>query len=208
MRKSRQISGINQCAMYKNLIDNIQEIVPLNEEDILFIEDAFKPVHLKKKQFLLQKGESSNHMRFVTEGCLKLYSIDDTGKEHILQFGTKGWWINDLYAYLTQKPATFFMQAITDSIVLQVHRDQLNILFDKVHMMDRFFRIKTQNGYVALQERTINSMSQTAEERYFEFVKRYRVMEQQIPQYMIASYLGITPEHLSAIRKNLARKLS
>lgn len=194
--------------MHETLIRNIEEIVPLKKEDILLIQHAFKPVHLKKKQFLLQKGESSNHMRFIAEGCLKLYRIDDSGKEHILQFGIKGWWVNDLYAYLTQEPATFFMQAITDSIVLQVHRDQLNKLYDKIHMMDRFFRIKTQHGYVALQERTVNSMSQTAEERYFEFVKRYRVMEQQIPQYMIASYLGITPEHLSTLRKDLARKLS
>jgi CRP-like cAMP-binding protein len=194
--------------MHKTLIDNIQEIVPLKGEDILLIEKAFIPVELKKKQFLLQKGESSNHMRFVAEGCLKLYRIDDNGKEHILQFGIKGWWVNDLYAYLTQKPATFFIQAITDSTVLQVHRDQLNKLYDKIHMMDRFFRIKTQNGYVALQERTIHSMSQNADERYFYFIRRYRDMEQQIPQYMIASYLGITPEHLSTLRKNLARKLS
>lgn len=194
--------------MHKALIDNIQEIVPLKEDDILLIEHAFLPVELKKKQFLLRKGESSNHMRFIAEGCLKLYRIDDTGKEHILQFGIKGWWVNDLYAYLTQEPATFFIQAITDSTVLQVHRDQLNELYDKIHMMDRFFRIKTQNGYVALQERTINSMSQTADKRYFDFVGKYRDMEQQIPQYMIASYLGITPEHLSALRKNLARKLS
>tara|TARA_R110002096_G_scaffold58749_1_gene147761 strand:+ start:2581 stop:3165 length:585 start_codon:yes stop_codon:yes gene_type:complete len=194
--------------MYNTLIHNIKEIVPLKEEDILLIENAFIPVQLKKKQFLLQKGESSNHMRFVAEGCLKLYRIDDTGKEHILQFGIKGWWVNDLYAYLTQKPATFFIQAIANSTVLQVHRDQLNKLYDKIHMMDRFFRIKTQNGYVALQERTINSMSQTAYERYFDFIRRYRDMEQQIPQYMIASYLGITPEHLSALRKNLVRKLS
>lgn len=190
-------------SMHKTLIDNIQEIVPLKGDDILLIENAFIPVELKKKQFLLQKGESSNHMRFVAEGCLKLYRIDDTGKEHILQFGIKGWWVNDLYAYLTKKPATFFIQAITDSTVLQVHRNQLNKLYDKIHMMDRFFRIKTQNGYVALQERTINSMSQPADERYFDFIRRYRDMEQQIPQYMIASYLGITPEHLSTLRKNL-----
>jgi CRP-like cAMP-binding protein len=147
-------------------------------------------------------------MRFVAEGCLKLYRIDDTGKEHILQFGIQGWWVNDLYAFLTQKPATFFIQAITECVVLQVHRDQLNSLYDQIHMMDRFFRIKTQNGYVALQERIINSMSQTADERYFEFISRYRNMEQQIPQYMIASYLGITPEHLSTLRKNFAKSAS
>lgn len=194
--------------MHKTLIDNIQEIVPLKGDDILLIENAFIPIELKKKQFLLQKGEPSNHMRFIADGCLKLYRIDNNGKEHILQFGIKGWWVNDLYAYLTQKPATFFIQAITDSLVLQIHKDQLDQLYDTVPMMDRFFRIKTQSGYVALQDRTVNSMSQTADERYFEFVKRYRVMEQQIPQYMIASYLGITPEHLSALRKNLTERRS
>jgi CRP-like cAMP-binding protein len=194
--------------MHEALIQNISKTVPLSEQEVSLIERSFKPIHLRKKQFLLQKDEPSNHMRFIAEGCVKLYKIDETGKEHILQFGIKGWWINDLYAYLTQKPATYFIQAISDSIVLQIHRDQLNLLFDEIHMMDRFFRIKTQNGYVALQERAINSMSQSASERYFNFVSGYREMEQQIPQYMLASYLGITPEHLSTLRKNLPRKLS
>jgi len=137
-----------------------------------------------------------------------IFPAPKVGMKFVSPFGIKGWWINDLYAYLTQKPATYFIQAISDSIVLQIHRDQLNLLFDEIHMMDRFFRIKTQNGYVALQERAINSMSQSASERYFNFVSGYREMEQQIPQYMLASYLGITPEHLSTLRKNLPRKLS
>jgi len=197
-------TGHNLNTMHKNLIHNFEEIVPLKEEDILLIEDAFKPVKLKKKQFLLQKGESSNHMRFVSDGCMKVYSIDEEGEEHILQFGISGWWINDLYAFLTKKPATFFIQAITESTMFQIHRDRLNQLYNKVPMMDRFFRIKTQNGYVALQERTNRFMSETAEQRYSQFINRYRDMAQQIPQYMIASYLGVTPEHLSAIRKKMS----
>ncbi|TVZ60151.1 CRP-like cAMP-binding protein [Flavobacteriaceae bacterium MAR_2010_105] len=194
--------------MYDVLIQNIKELVAINETECALIKDAFQPIALKKKQYLLQKGEHSNHMRFIADGCLKLYSLDDSGKEHILQFGIQGWWMNDLYAYLTQKPATYHIQAITDSTVLQIHRHRLDELFDQIHKLDRFFRIKTQNGYVTLQERTIHSMSQSAEERYSNFVKRYRVMEQEIPQYMIASYLGITPEHLSAIRKHMSRNRS
>lgn len=190
--------------MHELLIQNIKELVSVDNTESILIKEAFKPVTLKKKQFLLRQGERSDHMRFIVKGCLRLYSVDELGKEHILQFGIKGWWMNDLYAYLTREPATFFIQAITDSIILQIRRDRLDALFDQIHMMDRFFRIKTQNGYVALQERTIKSMSQTAEERYAEFVYRYRTMEQQIPQYMIASYLGITPEHLSTVRKNLS----
>lgn len=194
--------------MYDALLNNMQEVVPLNNREVQLIESAFNRKALKKKEFLLRKDEPSNHMRFISEGCLKLFNLDETGKEHILQFGIRGWWMNDLYAFLTQQPATFFIQAITESVVLQIHRDQLNNLFDEIPMMDRFFRIKTQSGYVALQERTINSMSQSAEELYYDFVSKYREMEQQIPQYMIASYLGITPEHLSTIRKNATKKRS
>lgn len=192
--------------MHDLLIQNLKELVFINEDESLLIRNAFKLIYLDKKQFLLRKGEHSNHMRFIANGCLKAYSIGENGSEHILQFGISGWWINDLYAYLTQKPATFFIQAITDSNVLQIHRDRLNKLYDQLPMMDRFFRIKTQNGYVALQERTIAHISQTAEQRYLEFITRYRNMEQQIPQYMIASYLGVTPEHLSAIRKKISEQ--
>ena len=194
--------------MREILIQNINELVQLNEAEAAVIANAFDTVNLKKKDFLLRAGDRSNHMRFITTGCLRLYNIDAAGKEHILQFGIQGWWINDLFAYLTEKPATYFIQAITNSTVLQIQRDRLNELFDQIPKLDRFFRIKTQNGYVALQERTIHSMSQTAEVRYTAFVERYRSMEQEIPQYMIASYLGITPEHLSAIRKNRGRTLS
>lgn len=189
--------------MYDLLIGNIKELVPITADESSLIQKSFEPVHLEKKQFLLQANEPSNHMRFIAQGCLKLYSLDELGAEHILQFGISGWWLNDLYAFLTQKPATFFIQAITQSTVLEIHRDKLNELFDEIHMMDRFFRIKTQNGYVALQERTINSMSRSAEQRYLDFIGRYRDIEQQIPQYMLASYLGVSPEHLSTIRKNI-----
>ncbi len=190
--------------MHELLIQNIKDLVSLNEAETSLITDAFNPVELKKKQFLLKQGEYSNHMRFIAEGCLKVFDVDDAGNEHILQFGIKGWWVNDLYAYLTEQPATYYIQAITNSVVLQIHRTELNKLFDQIHMIDRFFRVKTQNGYVALQERTMHTMSKTAEQRYHEFITRYRNIEQQIPQYMIASYLGITPEHLSVIRKKMS----
>lgn len=188
---------------YDLLVKNIRELVPISEEESELVKKAFKAVHLQKRDFYIRKGDLSNHMNFVASGCVKVYSIGDDAMERILQFGIAGWWVNDLYAYLTEKPSTLFVQAITESVMLQVHRDNLNELYDKVPMIDRFFRIKTQNGYVALQDRTIRGMSEGAEQRYSEFIKRYRDIEQQIPQYMIAAYLGITPEHLSAIRKKI-----
>lgn len=152
---------------------------------------------------LLFPGEVSSHMRFIANGCLRAYYMDEMAKEHVVQFGIEGWWVNDLYSYLTQTPAKQFVQALEPTTILQIHRDSLNKLYDQVPAIERFYRLKFEKAYISLQDRTINSMSKTAEERYLEFRTKYRGIEQRVPQYMIASYLGITPEFLSALRKNL-----
>jgi CRP-like cAMP-binding protein len=186
----------------KPLIQNIRENVSISDTDLFIVLEAFTLKALAKKEILLFKGNVSNHMRFVSEGSLRSYYIEEDGEEHIIQFGIRGWWINDLYSYLTQKPATCFVQAIKPSKVLLIHRDQLNQLFDKVPPIERFFRIKFQNAYVALQERTLERMSLSAKERYEKFRKKYRDIEQSVPQYMIASYLNVTPEFLSSVRSD------
>jgi len=186
----------------KPLIQNIRENVIISDTDLFIVLEAFTLKALAKKETLLFKGNVSNHMRFVSEGSLRSYYIEEDGEEHIIQFGIRGWWINDLYSYLTQKPATCFVQAIKPSKVLLIHRDQLNQLFDKVPPIERFFRIKFQNAYVALQERTLERMSLSAKERYEKFRKKYRDIEQSVPQYMIASYLNVTPEFLSSVRSD------
>lgn len=186
----------------KPLIQNIRENVSISDTDLFIVLEAFTLKALAKKEILLFKGNVSNHMRFVSEGSLRSYYIEEDGEEHIIQFGIRGWWINDLYSYLTQKPATCFVQAIKPSKVLLIHRDQLNQIFDKVPPIERFFRIKFQNAYVALQERTLERMSLSAKERYEKFRKKYRDIEQSVPQYMIASYLNVTPEFLSSVRSD------
>ncbi len=188
---------------YLPLIDNIKELVSITDNEATLIMEAFEPKYLSKKETLLFKGDVSNHMRFITKGCLRSYYINKEGQEYIVQFGVKNWWVNDLYSYLTQTPAQHFVQALKPTTVLQIYRDKLEELFGKVPAMERFFRIKMQNAYVANQNRTLKSMSETAESRYIDFIKRYRDIEQSVPQYMVASYLGVTPEHLSTIRKKL-----
>lgn len=186
----------------KNLIDHLRESIELGNEDVDKIFEYFSVQELKKKEVLLFAGDVSNHMRFISKGCLRAYYMDTEAKEHIIQFGIEGWWINDLYSFLTNTPAKQFIQALEDSNVVQIHKDSLNELYDRVPAIERFFRMKFENAYVALQDRTINSMSKPAEERYFEFRTKYRDIEQRVPQYMVASYLGITPEFLSRLRKN------
>jgi len=184
------------------LITHFRNSIALTDNEADLIKTHFKKKELKKKEILLFAGDHSSHMRFISEGCLRSYYMDEDAKEHIIQFGTECWWINDLYSYLTNTPAKQFIQAIENSVVLQIHKDKLNELYDSVPAIERFFRFKFEKAYVSLQERTINTMSKTAEERYIEFRSKYRHIEQQIPQYMVASYLGITPEFLSKLRKN------
>lgn len=185
------------------LILHLRESITLTNEEEDIIIKSFKQKRLKKKEILLFAGDVSSHMRFISEGCLRSYYMDEEAREHIIQFGIENWWINDLYSYLTKSPAREFIQALENSVVLQIHRDTLNALFEQVPTMERFFRFKFEKAYVALQGRTISTMSKPSEERYLEFRSKYRDIEQSVPQYMIASYLGITAEHLSNIRKNL-----
>lgn len=193
--------------MYDPLLNHMKEIVPLTEEDVQLVKQSFFEKKVKKNDFLLSRGNVSNHMRFIVEGCMKVYYLNEDGTERIYQFGIEGWWVNDLYSYLTQSPSEYFIKAIQNTRLLVIHKDALESLYDRSPMIERFFRIKFQNAYVALQDRTIKNMSESAEQRYVTFQQKYREMEQRIPQYMIAAYLGITPEHLSAIRKNMSNEL-
>lgn len=186
------------------LLLNLKQLVSLSETEEKVIVKNFKPQLLKKKEYLIVKDEVSQHMNLIVAGSMRSFYIDAQGKEHILQLGIENWWINDLYSYITKTPAKHYVQAVEDSVVMRIHRDTLENLFNSIPAMERFVRLKIQGGYIALQERTIMSMSDTAEERYLNFRSKYRILEQRFPQYMIASYLGVTPEFLSAVRKKIA----
>jgi len=183
------------------LILHFRKSITLTDDEAKIVSGCFSIVELKKKEILLFVGDYSSHMRFISAGCLRSYYMDGEAKEHIIQFGIEDWWINDLYSYLTNTPSKQFVQAVEESTVLQIHKDKLNELYNKVPAIERFFRLKFEKAYVSLQERTINTMSKTAEQRYIEFRSKYRDIEQRVPQYMVASYLGITPEFLSSLRK-------
>lgn len=192
--------------IFAPLIADVRQTVGIPDSRMETFLNPFEPVHLVRRQLYLETGEHSNHMRFVARGCLRAFYTDKKGDEYTIQFGIKGWWINDLYSYLSHKPATLNIQAVLPSTVLQIHREQLELLFDRIPAVERFFRLKIQRAYVALQERTVGNMSQSLEERYLNFINTYREIEQNVPQYMVASYLGATPEHLSKVRKELYLK--
>ncbi|PWN71137.1 Crp/Fnr family transcriptional regulator [Chryseobacterium phosphatilyticum] len=183
------------------LIEHMREIVPLQDTDIDYITSKLQIIPLKKKEFLLREGEVSRHMRFIAQGSLYAYHIDEKGKENITQLGIENWWINDLYSYLSELPSRMYIQANEDAIILQISKNNLELLYKEVPAISEFWRLKMQSAYVTLQERTFEHSRVDAYTKYRTFVTTYRNIEQRFPQYMVASFLGITVEYLSYLRK-------
>jgi CRP-like cAMP-binding protein len=194
--------------LHEQLLNHLKELVPLTDSEGEQITARAEVKKLKRREFLLQPGQLSQHMRFVAKGCLRVYYLDDKSQEHTLQLGIENWWINDLYSYFSGKPSRMYIQAQEASILLQLSRNNLEQLYREIPALSDFFRMKIQSAYVALQERTIESMSVDAYTRYQDFITHYRSLEQRFPQYIIASYLGITPEFLSYLRKKERNRIS
>ncbi len=141
------------------------------------------------------------HQYFVLEGCLRTYLIDSLGKEHTIQFGVENWWVSDYIAYYKEVPSIFNIECLEDCKLLKVSKEKLMLLFESHHNVERYFRKQLENAFVAFQTRILSSLNLSAEERYQSFITTYPDIEQRVKNYQIASYLGITPESLSRIRK-------
>jgi len=191
--------------MYDLILKSIGAYVQLDKREEEIFKSVLKHRTLRKRQYLLQAGDVAKHENFVIKGCLRAYTVDEQAHEHIAMFGLEGWWITDLYSFLTNAPATQHIDALEDSEVLSIEKSDLEKLYLEVPKFDRFFRILLQNAFVANQQRILASISQTAEQQYDAFIKKYPSLEQRIPQHQIASYLGITPETISRIRKQKTR---
>lgn len=192
---------MNTDDIISQLTKHFQEIVPLQDNEIDLVIQKLEFIQLKKKDYLLREGQVSRHMRFIAQGSLYAYHIDEKGKENITQLGIENWWVNDLYSYLSELPSRMFIQANEDTFVVQISKNNLELLYKEVLAISEFWRLKMQSAYVTLQERTFEHSRVDAYTKYRNFVTAYRNIEQRFPQYMIASYLGITVEYLSYLRK-------
>jgi CRP-like cAMP-binding protein len=180
--------------------------VDLSEEQFKFWSSLLVTRKIEKNQYLLQEGEVSHFISFVLKGYLRLYSSDARGKEHILQFAPEFWWVGDIESFSKKTPSLYYIDAIEDSEVLLMDHAAQDKLFHTIPEAAIFFQELMQNRQAATQKRIIFSMSASAEERYLDFIKTYPSFLQRIPQHMIAAYLGITPESLSRIRKQVISK--
>jgi CRP-like cAMP-binding protein len=189
--------------MFELLHKKISEKISVTDEEFEFCTSLFTSRKLRKKQYLLQEGDVCKYTAFISKGILRSYTVDDKGGEHILQFAMEGWWAADLASFLTDEPSPFNMDALEDAELLLITRPSWEILLEKAPKFERYFRILIQNNLVATQRRLLESMSETAESKYLKFMRSYPESMQRIPQHMIASYLGITRETLSRLRKDL-----
>ena len=185
------------------LLAHLRARVPLTEAEFASFRGYLRPLALRKRQHLLRAGEVCTTYAFVTHGCLRSYSLTSEGHEHTLQFAPEDWWVSDLYSLLTQQPNTMSIDALEDSQLLLLDQADLESIYAQCPVFERYFRLLMQSRYVVLQERVNAALSQTAAEKYRHFLRKYPTIVQRVPQHLIASYLGITPESLSRVRRQL-----
>lgn len=190
--------------MTQLFIDNIEKYFTLSEAEKETILGLTQIKKLRKKEFLLQEGEVSKCSAFVLSGCLRSYFVDTNGFEHILQFAIEDWWITDMMSITTQTAANLNIDAIQDSELLILTRENQLELFEKCPKMEKYFRIITEKGMANIQTRLLENMSLPAVQRYKNLTKKYPKIVEKVPQKLIASFLGITPEFLSKLRHQLA----
>ncbi|MFP2996843.1 Crp/Fnr family transcriptional regulator [Spongiivirga sp. MCCC 1A20706] len=187
----------------KPLLDYIKKYIALTlEEETLLLSKTSLRTYLKN-QYIVQQGDVCNSANFIINGCTKTFYMDTEGQEHIVMFSVEDWWASDLGSFITQTPADFNVQCIENTQLIQFNYDKLEELYIEIPKLERLFRKIVERAFVASQNRIIRNFSLDAKERYAIFKHTYPKIDRRVPQYMIASYLGITKEFLSKIKSQL-----
>ena len=191
---------------HKSILTTIGKYITLTQEEQDFLVSSLVVQHLKQGEFLERAGDPNTHLNYVNTGCLMTFYTDTNGNDHVLQFATSGWWTGDLTCYVKNSPNHYSTKALADSEVILLTKVAMDTLLEKYPKFERYFRIIFQNSLITHQERILQGFSATADERYQSFLEKYPTLEQYVPLKYIASYLGITPEFLSKIRRKLMEK--
>jgi len=191
---------------HQKLINYLQKFNLLNEEEIEQFVQAFKEQKVKKRQFIVQPNFTARTRNYVVEGAFRSYVVGDNGSDSTISFAIEDWWITDYNSYIYQQPATMFVVALEDSTILQLDFESEQLLKKSNHRFETIFRIMAERGLAFQQRRMISNLTQTAEERYDHFLEKYPQVAQRLPQYALASFLGMTTEFLSKIRNNKVRR--
>jgi CRP/FNR family transcriptional regulator, anaerobic regulatory protein len=188
------------------LLNNISRYIHLDNTEKEIFLSHLQQKKFKRKQFVLTDGEVCKYSTFVTSGCLRGFTVDKNGIEHVLSFAPTDWWIADMYSLISQKPGILNIEALEDTETILLSKASQEKLYHEIPKFERFFRILIENSLVANQQRIVDNMSLTAEERYNIFCKRYPTLIDHLPQKQIASYIGVTPEFFSRMRSGVLRR--
>ena len=189
----------------ESLMSYFDRLIPLNREEKELVASKFHPRLYRKRQYILQEGNVCTQFNFVVRGCLRMYKIDEQGNTHVLQFAAENYWITDLGSFHSLSPSVLNIDALEDTVVLQISRDDLVSLYISAPKFDRIFRVLIENSFVQLQKRLLQNISSTAEDRYQSFLELYPHLVNRLSQIQIAAFLGITPEFLSRLRNRRSK---
>ena len=190
----------------QSILENIAKHVTLTpEEQELFLSKT-ETRQFKVKTILLSAGEVATCTYFVNSGILRSFNINDNIIEHVLHFACEGWWIGDMYSYISEKPGNLFIEVLEDAEVVIITKENHQKLYQEIPKLERFFRILAENSLVSHQERLMDNLSLTAEERFEKFCSKYPTLIQKVPQKQIASFIGVTPEFFSKMKSRMLKK--
>jgi CRP-like cAMP-binding protein len=188
------------------IVDYLQRFVSVNEDEARQFSSSFTELRVKKRQFIVQPEFIARYRHYVVQGAFRAYVIDDKGQDHTIAFAIEDWWITDYNSYILQKPATMFVVALEDSTILRIDYETEQNLKKANHKFETFFRIRAERTAAFMQQRIICNLTQTAEERYDDFVRKYPLIAGRVPQYALASFLAMSTEFLSRIRNKKSKK--
>jgi CRP/FNR family transcriptional regulator len=187
--------------MHNNIIRHIKKFIGLNETEAAVVLKYVETNQFKKKQFIIQEGRICKHLYFVEKGCLRMYFINKKGIEQITQFALDGWWISDYQSFINDSPSDYYIQTIEESTIVSISNQNLDKLLTELPSLEKYFRTMMQKAVASAQHRSKLLYEMSKEEFYFHFSTSFPEFMLRVPQYMIASYLGFTPEYLSELRK-------
>ncbi len=188
------------------LVDYVKKFVSLDEAEMEQFVSCFEEVKVKKRQFIVQPNFTNRHRGFVVKGAFRSYAEADDGQQHTVQFAIENWWVSDINSYIYQHPATLFIVALEDSTILQIQFEKEQELKSCNHKFETFFRIIAEKGLAFEHRRILFNLTHAAEARYENFLLNFPNFVQRVPQYALASYLGMTTEFLSRLRNKRMRK--
>jgi len=191
---------------YSSILNNINRYVSLTSNEEKELCSIIKTSRIKKKQFIIQPGFVCHSRTYIVEGAIRVFYLDNDGKEHTVSIGVEDWFVTDFQSYIDQSPALNFAEALEDSIIFQMRYEDIEPLCKKNHNLSEYFRLTTEKAFAFSRRRVISNISDTAEEKYDKYIAKYPHIAKRVPQYILASYLGISPEFLSKIRKQKMKK--